>query len=368
MLQATYPGVSIHRGIYLTPQKKSLDFATLFISFYGDEEYFVLLHSFNEAEQNTLLKSNPEYLRAIKSYFETGGVKLYILNFSLLNTIEVGSIKKFMKDHCDNLNDLEVICTLGLIKEPQSNLNFSENEVIKVIHAINSYALESDRISITDINMLIKEKYLDQLGETVIYHPWFIDSDSELIPPSVIAAALSSKLAYDGVFFNSIANKSIPNLKKLSNDFSNQDNSELYSDGINPITYINKQGLKIWGVKAFNSHYESVNEMRILKYIKRQLKRLNREYIFETNTEELNSRLYIEVTQFLLGLWQIGALSGNSKQEAFEVVGDIKNLDSQRNQLTFTISVAISKPLEFIIIKLNRINYDGVQESLSVES
>jgi len=368
VLQATYPGVSIHRGVYSTPQKKSLDFSTLFLGFYNDEEYFVLLHNFNEAKQNTFFKSNPEYLSAIKNYFEAGGVQLYVLNFPLQKAIEVDSITKFLKDYCDNLNDLEVICALGLIQEPESRFNFSENEVIKAIHAVNLYASLTDRISISDINNLIKEEHLDKLGEAVIYYPWFIDYENRLIPPSIIAAALSSKLAYDGVFFNSIANKPIPNLKRLSNDFSNQENSELYQDGINPIVSINKQGLKIWGVKAFNSNYESVNEMRVLKYIKRQLKRLSREYIFETNTQELNSRLFIEVTQFLLGLWQIGALSGNSKQEAFKVIGDIRNLDNSRSQLTFNISVAISKPLEFIIIKLSRIDYDGVQESLSVES
>jgi len=368
MLHATYPGVNIHRGVYSTPQRKSLDFSTLFLGFYDDEEYFVLLHNFNEAKQNTFLKSNLQYLSMIKNYFEAGGVQLYILNFPLKKSIEIDSITKFLKDYCDNLNDLEVICTLGLIKEPEKRFNFSESEVIKVIHAVNLYALATDRISISDINELIKKEHLDKLGESVIYYPWFIDYENRLIPPSIIAAALNSKLAYDGVFFNSIANKSIPNLKRLSNDFSNQENNKLYQDGINPIVFINKQGLKIWGVKAFNSKYESVNEMRVLKYIKRQLKRLSREYIFETNTHELNSRLFIDITQFLLGLWQIGALFGNSKEEAFKVIGDIRNLDNSRNQITFDISVAISKPLEFIIIKLNRIAYNGVQESLSVES
>ena len=368
MLQATYPGVSIRKGSYIASQKKSFDFSTLFLGFYDDEEYFAQLNNFNDAKQDNFLKLHPEYFRAVKNYFENGGVLLYILNFPLHDRIDVLSVSKFMKDKCDNLNDLEVICTLGLIERSKAEQKITQDEAVKVIHAVNIYAHQTDRISITDINNIIKNKYLDRLGESVVYYPWFVDKLNNLVAPSVVSAALMSKLAYQGAFFNSIANKSISNLHKLSDDLSTQENIKLYEDGINPITLINKQGLKIWGVKAFNSKYESVNEMRVLKYIKRQLKRLSREYVFETNTDELNGRLYIDVSQFLFSLWEIGALSGNSKQEAFSVSSDVSNLDNKRSQLTFRISVAISKPLEFIVITLNRIDYDGAQESLSVES
>lgn len=367
MEREVYPGVSLRRSIFVTSKQKSVDFATLFLCFYDAVEYFVLLHTIHDVKQNTFLKTHDELLLSVIQFFRNGGSELYILNFPIEKDINTFSVDIFMKGYCDTLNDLEQICTLGILKGSQAN-NESNNKAIEVIYAVNRYTYDTDRISITDINNTIKESYLDRLGETVIYYPWLFDDNQNLIPPSVIAAALNSKLAHEGFFFHSIANKTIIDLQQLSEDFSSTENQKFYNECINPIIYVHNQGVKIWGIKAFNSHYESVNEMRIIKYIKRHLKRISKKYIFESNSSNLSGKIFIEVNQFLLSLWEIGTLSGNSKKEAFVLNENIKNIDSNRSLLSFDIAVAITKPLEFITIKLNRIDNNGAQESLSVES
>ena len=368
MIQGVYPGVNLHRSAFAIPKKKSIDFATLFLCFYDKQEYFVLLHTTHDAKKNTFLKAHHQLLLAIVKFFENGGSELYILNFPINKKINAISVNTYMKDHCDTLNNLEQICTLGLLQGSQNQNKFDVNKVIEVIYAVNKYAYDSHRISITDINNTIKEKYLDRLGETVIYYPWLLDNNETLIPPSIIAAALNSKLADEGFFFHSIANKSIFNLQYLSEDFSDQDNQTLYQECINPIIPIHNQGLKIWGIKAFNSKYESVNEMRVIKYIKRHLKRIAKKYIFESNSSSLGGKISIKIKQFLVSLWEIGALSGSSKEEAFSLSENLKNLGANRSLLSFNIAVATTKPLEFITIKLNRIDNNGAQESLSLES
>ena len=363
MVHGIYPGVRIVRNTFNAPQNKILDFTTLFFGFYDDEEYFVFLKDMYEAHKNTFLKQHPDFFNAVKHYFDNGGIHLYILNYPKENSISLLSITKFLQDKCDNLNDLEIICTVGLIHKSSVEIK----QMLEVINAVNTYATQTDRISLSDISNALRKDYLDRLGETVIYYPWFVDAKDKLVSPAVIAAALSSKLASEGSFFHSIANKPIVNLQKISQDLSKSENQKLYEDGINPIVYKHKDGLRIWGVKPFNSKYESVNEMRVLKYIKRQLKRISRDYIFESNSQELSGKIFIKVSHFLSKLWEAGALSGNSKQEAFSIFTHINNLDNNRSTLLFEVSVAISKPLEFIVIRLNRIDNNGAQESLSVK-
>lgn len=366
-MQGIHPGIRIRRETLVTKQEKNLDFATLFLGFFEDEEFFALVHNFNEVKQITFLQRHSQFMKAAKYFFENGGQRLYLLNFPVTDEFDHDEVSTFLQDHCDTLSDLETICTIGLLEGLLSDEEISIDEALKVIFHVNTYAAQTDRLSISDINETIKESYLDRLGETVIYYPWFIDQDKELIQPSVVASALASKLAFEGKFFHSTANKQINYLQKLSPDLSKNDIDKLCEEGINPIKHIHTKGLRIWGVKAFNSRYESVNEMRVLKYVKRNLKRIGSPYLFEANSENLHDRLYSKIHQFLYVLWESGALAGASAEEAFDINTTKKSLDGQRNSLLMEISIAISKPLEFIVIRLNRIENSGAQESLSVE-
>jgi len=368
MVQGRAPGVKIHKDAFVVRQEDSLDFATLFLGFFEDKEFFVLIHDANEAKQNTFLQAHTSYFRAVKSFFDNGGRALYLLNYPPKKGFDAALIARFLEDHCDNLNDLETLCPVGLIEGLLSQKKISEQEALQALFAMNTYAAQTDRISMSDINEEIRHNYLDMLGETVIYHPWFKDKDGALIPPSSVVAGIASRLAFEGKFFHSSANKSVHNLQKLSYELSKTDLEELHQEQINPIIYRHIQGLRVWGVKVFNSHHESVNEMRVLKYIKRQLKRLSRPYLFEGNTEQLHDKLFTKVSHFLTLLWESGALAGHSAQEAFEVNTSILSLDNTRTSLVVEVSVAISKPLEFIVIRLNRVENNGAQESLSVES
>jgi hypothetical protein len=79
----------------------------------------------------------------------------------------------------------------------------------------------------------------------------------------------------------------------------------------------------------------------------------------------------LKINNFLFELWENGALSGTTKDEAYllESHYDKANVNSQ-NRLDFTLHIAISRPLEYITIKLNRISDsdDTLPAKISVES
>jgi phage tail sheath protein FI len=60
-------------------------------------------------------------------------------------------------------------------------------------------------------------------------------------------------------------------------------------------------------------------------------------------------------------MWKNGALQGNREEEAFMLMCDERNNsieDENSGHLNIDIAVSISKPLEYIVIHLNRVQND----------
>lgn len=357
------PAVNINKNFTHTKYKKKFGFSTLFLHFDLDStNKLELFFNYNEACMSQTVVSNKQLDTSIRSYFENGGVQLYLLSYNHenLNFLE---FENYIKTNCDNLSELETICTPTLLS--QSNLEIKQN--IRILSLLGKYAKQSNRIFITDVNKHIIDEYLDVLEECVIYHPWFLHNNNELIAPSVVASALMAKNALDNKFFHSIANKKIKSLSKIDIDLNEKEITNLHKEYINPIIQMNSDGLKIWGVNAFNSNYGSANELRVIQYIKRSLKIIMREDLFEINSVQLNDKIFSKVNKFLYQLWEIGALAGEDKDEAFLIESKLDESQEFDNVLVFSIGVSISKPLEFINIKLQRIQRDGMIENISVE-
>jgi len=79
--------------------------------------------------------------------------------------------------------------------------------------------------------------------------------------------------------------------------------------------------------------------------------------VFEPNSTLTRTKLNLTLTNFLLSLWQRGALMGASAADAFFIkCDDDNNPPEERDQgrLMATIGVAPSRPFEFIILRVGR--------------
>ncbi|NQY93984.1 MAG: hypothetical protein HRT43_07450 [Campylobacteraceae bacterium] len=357
------PAVRINKNFPSSYAKKKFGFATVFIHISCDSlDGLELFFNYNEALKSKTVVNNKQLNISIRSYFENGGVQLYLLSYNSDN-MNLFDFENFVKTNCDNLVELEILSTPTLL----SQTNLAIKECIKIYSFLGKYAQVSNRIFITDVNERIINEYLDVLEECVIYHPWFIHKNGELVAPSVVASALMAKSAIENNFFHSIANKKISSLHKTEVDLTKEQTLTLQKEFINPIIQMHNDGLKIWGVNAFNSNYSSVNELRVIQYIKRSLKVIMREDLFEINSENLHDKIFSKVNKFLQQLWQIGALNGEAKDEAFIIESRYEEMKDSDNTLVFAIKVSISKPLQFINIKLERVQRDGMVENISVE-
>ncbi len=129
--------------------------------------------------------------------------------------------------------------------------------------------------------------------------------------------------------------------------------------GINAIRPLPGRGLRVFGARTMSSdiEWQYVNVRRLMMMIEKAIEAAIQWAVFEPNSVLTRAKLNLTLTNFLLSLWQRGALMGASAADAFFVrCDDDTNPPEEREQgrLVATIGVAPSRPFEFIILRVGR--------------
>ena len=126
----------------------------------------------------------------------------------------------------------------------------------------------------------------------------------------------------------------------------------LYSNSINPITFLNGSGLVVFGQKtrARNaSALDRVNVARLVVYLRVQLEKLARPYLFEPNDKITRDQVKAAADALLLELVTLRAL-----YDFLVVCDETNNTPARidRNELWLDIAIEPVKAIEFIYIPL----------------
>jgi hypothetical protein len=361
------PDIYIEKG--LQEKRKNLEsFSTLFLSFELKEEdieesrKFIYLESVSEMIHYSCLQKDTFLTQVIHIYFENGGKHLYLMPQTEEKEILFDNSKyiSFLAKHLDFLIDIETVVAIDVFLTDKFIL--SDARIQNIQNSISTYCKSTNRLSLMDLPFNKNPiNHALELYYTMSFYPWIIDKNNNLLPPSIYASALLSKLSSENKLFNSIANIELENVIDTNILIDRDEATELYKNSINPIVYIQNDGYKIWGVRTLGDNIETINVLRVFFFIKRRLLSIGKEYIFEPNNRTLEEKIIRKVRKFLLNLWNIGVLKGNSKEEAFEL-----RLEKLENQLIFKITVSIVKPLEYMVIYLNRTSNDNLETTLNI--
>jgi len=132
----------------------------------------------------------------------------------------------------------------------------------------------------------------------------------------------------------------------------------LYTNGVNPITFIPGSGLVVYGQKTRNpvsSAMDRINVARLINYIRYQAEQLARPFLFEPNDQSTRSNVKDSFDRFLAELITLRGLYD------FLVVCDESNNTGtriDRNELWIDIAIQPVKAIEFINIPI-RIRNSG---------
>jgi hypothetical protein len=214
-----------------------------------------------------------------------------------------------------------------------------------------------------DDGLVSRDEYLG------IFYPWGFTSDNLgnniVVPPSHMilrTIALSDQVSYPwfapaGTRRGGITNASATGYISSEGEFVSVALNEgqrdtLYSNAVNPITFITGAGLVNFGQKtrARNaSSLDRINVARLVIYLRSQLNQLAKPYIFEPNDKITRDEIKQQVESLLL------ELVGQRALYDFLVVCDETNNTPariDRNELYVDVAIEPVKSIEFIYIPL----------------
>ena len=202
-----------------------------------------------------------------------------------------------------------------------------------------------------------------------MYYPWGFTSDNAgnnvVIPPSHMALRtmiLNDQVAYPwfapaGTRRGGVTNATSVGYISSEGEFvpislNTGQRDTLYTNNINPITPISGSGLVVFGQKtrARNaSALDRVNVARLIVYMRVQLEKLARPYLFEPNDKITRDQIKAAADAFCIELVSLRAL-----YDFLVVCDESNNTPSRidRNELWLDIAIEPVKAVEFIYIPL----------------
>ncbi len=199
------------------------------------------------------------------------------------------------------------------------------------------------------------------------YAPWLeiIENDQQLlVPPSGYLAGIYARTDVERGVHKAPANEVVRGITGLARCITVGEQEILNPRGVNAIRRFEGRGTRVWGARTLASdpEFRYVNVRRFLIFLEASLDRGTQWAVFEPNAPETWQRVTNSVTAFLHTQWQNGALFGRTPEQAFFVRCDETTMsvdDIQNGRLICEIGVAIVRPAEFVIFRIEQITGFG---------
>ncbi len=126
---------------------------------------------------------------------------------------------------------------------------------------------------------------------------------------------------------------------------------------INAIRFFSGKGILVWGARTLDGNSQDwryIPVRRTITFLAQSIKLAVRAYVFEPNNATTWGAIKSMISNFLTSIWQQGGLQGTNPDDAFQVgigLGSTMTANDLANdELRVEVSVAITRPAEFIVI------------------
>lgn len=298
---------------------------------------------------------------AVYGFFNNGGTRCWVMR------VAIGTD---LTGVADELAKFAAIDEIAIVVVPNATTNAQQTDILA--HCFNL----QDRFAVLDGvqspgTLTAEAIALTGRSETgsygAIYFPWikvFDPATNQIIavPPSGHIAGIYARSDSTRGVFKAPANEVIVGALDVDRLLSKANQDGLNPEGINIIRSFNGS-IKVWGARTrtdeANSQYRYVSTRRYFNFLRESIDEGTQFVVFEPNTPALWQRITQTVTGFLLNQWREGALFGTTPEQAFFVKCDKDtNPDTVRDlgQVVTEIGVAIVKPAEFVIFRIQQIS------------
>jgi phage tail sheath protein FI len=179
------------------------------------------------------------------------------------------------------------------------------------------------------------------------------------LPPSGHVAGIYAGTDSSRGVWKAPANVPVQNITGLKTYIVKGEQDILNPAGVNAIRRFDTLGIRVWGARTLSSDNSVmyINVRRTLIFLEASIDQGTQWVVFEPNAPTTWERLTDSVTAFLTTQWANGALFGIKPSDAFFVRCDETTMtadDIQNGRLICQIGVAIVRPAEFVIFRIEQ--------------
>jgi len=263
-----------------------------------------------------------------------------------------------------DLSEARIIATPGKTSPAIQAALIAQCEILRYRFAILDGEQDPAGGSLTSI---LTHRNLYDTSFAAYYQPWLtvtLDGQSRQLPPSGYMAGIYARVDNDRGVWKAPANEPVLNVTGLKTLFSTGEQDLLNPRGVLLVRQFDQTGIRVWGARTLSSDpdLKYVNVRRTLIFIEASIDRGTQWVVFEPNTPDTWSRVTSSVSAFLLTQWRAGALFGSTPEQAFFVRCDETTMtadDILNGRLICLIGVAIVRPAEFVIFRIEQITNFG---------
>ncbi len=298
---------------------------------------------------------------AVYGFFLNGGTRCYVIRIDRAASLSAA------------LNKLAGIDEIAIVVVPGNTTETVQEAVLDHCESLK------DRFAVLDGQQVVapftKERIQANTKDSTfgaIYFPWIKVTDpakqimepgsdgSLIMPPSGHIAGVYARVDAERGVFKAPGNEGIRGALDVEYRLTKGDQDGLNPSGVNVIRSFNGN-VKIWGARTMggddNGEFKYISTRRLLNFLRESIDEGTQFAVFEPNNPSLWQRIKRNVGDFLLGQWRDGALFGDTPEKAFFVKCDEETNPKdvrERGQVVTQVGVAIVKPAEFVIFRIQQ--------------
>jgi phage tail sheath protein FI len=314
-------------------------------------------------DQGTLSPGQRHLAHAVFGFFNNGGTSCYVVRMKG-EASEIGNAFKALSA----IEEISTVAAPGVID--------CDAYASVISSSLIDHATKNQQFAILDFS---QKDSIDGLSAKIqtsqyaaAYYPWLkvfdpavklIDSESDgtvLVPPSGHVAGVYARSDAARGAFKAPANEALLGVLGLVAEVARADQDGVNGKGVNVIRNLNG-AVRIWGARTAggdaNGEYRYISTRRYFNYLSQSIDSGTQFVVFEPHTPALWQRVIRTLSDFLTNEWRAGGLFGETAKQAFFIKCDAETNPPEtreQGQLIAEIGVAIVKPAEFVIFRIQQ--------------
>jgi phage tail sheath protein FI len=254
------------------------------------------------------------------------------------------------------LDRVDLICAPDLMLEHAQATELQQKILKHCKDTGDRFAILDSRPE-ADLDKVLEQRRELKGANGALYYPWIQMKGVGFVPPCGHIAGIYARTDASSGVYEAPANEILEGVIDLENRLGNAEQERLNPVGVNCLRVFPGRGIRVWGARTLSPEpaWTYINVRRLFLTAGRWIERNMSQVVFEPNDSRLWARIGREVTTYFNGLFQKGALKGNTAQEAFYVKCDAETNPPElreSGEVVTEIGLAPARPSEFVVVRI----------------